>query len=127
MSGLLLPPSPKEIEELSRLLKSLSPAQRLWVSGFVSGFISSDASAPDLAGTPLATAQPSLQGAPPVTVLFGSQTGNAEKIAKRVKERLTSAGRTVRLESMAQYKTAQLKKSTHWFWWSALSGEGTPR
>lgn len=126
MSGLLLPPSSKDIEELTRLLKSLSPAQRLWVSGFVTGFISSDPSSPDLAGTQGSGSHAPSQDAPPVTILFGSQTGNAEKLAKRIKERLSAAGRTVRLESMAQYKTAQLKKEQLLLLVVSTHGEGDP-
>ncbi len=126
MSGLLLPPSPKDIEELTRLLKNLTPAQRLWVSGFVTGFISSNASEPNLSGPEGLPAHTPAQDAPPVTILFGSQTGNAEKLAKQVKERLTAAGRAVRLESMAQYKTAQLKKEQSLVLVVSTHGEGDP-
>ena len=126
MSGLLLPPSPQDIEELTRLLNRLSPSQRLWVSGFVTGFISGDPNTPGLAGSPPGTPQSLPQDAPPVTILFGSQTGNAEKLAKRVKERLSAAGRVVRLESMAQYKTAQLKKEQALILVVSTHGEGDP-
>ena len=126
MSGLLLPPSPQDIEELTRLLNRLSPSQRLWVSGFVTGFISGDPNTPGLAGSTAGTPQSLPQDAPPVTILFGSQTGNAEKLAKRVKERLSAAGRVVRLESMAQYKTAQLKKEQALILVVSTHGEGDP-
>ncbi|MEY2681398.1 MAG: Sulfite reductase flavoprotein alpha subunit, partial [Pseudomonadota bacterium] len=126
MTGLLLPPSPQDIDELTRLLKSLSPSQRLWVSGFVTGFISGDPTAPSHVGSTAGTSQPLSQDAPPVTILFGSQTGNAEKLAKRVNEKLSAAGRVVRLESMAQYKTAQLKKEQALILVVSTHGEGDP-
>ena len=126
MSGLLLPPNSQDIEELTRLLRRLSPAQRLWVSGFVTGFISSETSSPDLADTQGSSTHAPSQDAPPVTILFGSQTGNAEKLAKHIKERLSAQGRTVRLESMAQYKTAQLKKEQSLVLVVSTHGEGDP-
>ncbi|MFP5023310.1 sulfite reductase subunit alpha [Pseudonocardia phyllosphaerae] len=60
-----------------------SPEQRIWLAGYLAGARSSAASAP--AATPA-------DGHPPVHVLYGSETGNAEMVAFDLAEMLTKAG-----------------------------------
>jgi sulfite reductase (NADPH) flavoprotein alpha-component len=124
MSNPLHPVDSKAIDDLTQLLKSLTPAQRLWVSGFVTGFVAHDPLLSEQ-GIPNSPSGGVISDSP-ITILFGSQTGNAEKLAKRLKERLASTGRSVRLESMAQYKSAQLKKEERLILVVSTHGEGDP-
>src|SRR5437667_11900128 len=60
-----------------------TPSQRAWLNGFLDGMFCQAAASGD-APQPIAAAKPKLN------VLFGSQSGNAESIAKRlVKEAKT--------------------------------------
>ena len=47
---------------------------------------------------------------PQISLLYGSQTGNAERIAHQLAQQFTAAGITVRLCSMSDYPTAALAK-----------------
>jgi sulfite reductase (NADPH) flavoprotein alpha-component len=107
------PLTPKQWETLARLAAELSPEQSLWASGYLAGF--------GAAGrTPPPEAQPG------ITVLFGSQTGNAEKLARTLHDRLRQAGLAARLETMASYKTAQLKRDRCLLVVVSTHGEGDP-
>ena len=59
--------------------------QRAWLNGFLAGLFSQTPSAPQLNGAPAANAEPLL-------VLFGSQTGSAEGLARRVAKEAQQRG-----------------------------------
>ncbi len=121
MSDYSLPLTPQQWETLVTLLSALTPAQRQWVSGFVAGWGA-------LSQEPVPSPPPPLPAnvSAGMTLLFGSQTGNAEKLARGFHERLTEAGITVKLESMANYKPAQLKREHDLLVVVSTQGEGDP-
>lgn len=114
------PLTPRQWQTLIQLLRELTPAQVNWVGGFATGFAA------------LATTGDALAAAPepvntqPIVVLFGSQTGNAEKLAHTLGERLQRAGRRARVESMANYKPSQLKRESELLVIASTHGEGEP-
>ena len=103
-----------------------SEEQRQWLNGFLAGLFS-DATANPVAL--LGQAQtPALAASPaPVLVLFGSQTGNAEGLAKKVKAAAEKAGNLApRLLDMAKYDAADLSKETNLVVVTSTWGEGDP-
>lgn len=75
-----------------------------------------------------APAQDAASGAEPkeATVLFGSQTGNSQRLAGQLAKKLESAGWQVTLSSMRDYKTNQLKNARYLFIVVSTHGEGEP-
>jgi sulfite reductase (NADPH) flavoprotein alpha-component len=67
-------------QALQRLIQPLDARQRVWLSGFLAGSLQASA-AP-------AAAMPENSGKPVITVLFGSQSGNCERLAKEAAEML---------------------------------------
>ncbi|CAI8972804.1 assimilatory sulfite reductase (NADPH) flavoprotein subunit [Methylocaldum szegediense] len=120
MSTFSGPLSPQQWEILKRLAEDLSPEQRLWVSGYLAGFGGAEQK--------LAPSSPPQTAEPPsgITVLFGSQTGNAQRIAKALHARLQQSGISARLEDMATYKSAQLRRDRCLFVIVSTHGEGEP-
>jgi sulfite reductase (NADPH) flavoprotein alpha-component len=113
------PLTPAQGDALTRLLEGISAEQLLWIEGYLAGFRAGRFSPPE-------TPQPVAEAKPEITVLFGSQTGNAEKLAQQLRERLVNTGFPVRLESMANYKPAQLKREHYLFVLVSTYGEGDP-
>src|SRR5437868_329827 len=72
--------------------------QRAWLNGFLAGLFSR-------APLPEQAAQKALQ---PLTVLFGSQTGNAELLAKRAAKIAGQRGFAPTVVDMAEYQPAHL-------------------
>ena len=61
-----------------------------------------------------------------LTVLYGSQTGNGEGVAKELAERARSQGFDVDLISLAEYKPTKLKRETLVTFVVSTHGEGDP-
>ena len=114
------PLTPQQWEALKRLVEGISPDQLLWVSGYLAGF---GGARRDLAPSPTLPVEESKPG---VTVLYGSQTGNSEKLAQELHSRLVQEGWSVRLEAMGSYKTAQLKRDACLLVIVSTHGEGDP-
>ncbi|MEW4369845.1 assimilatory sulfite reductase (NADPH) flavoprotein subunit [Paenibacillus kandeliae] len=120
----------EQAELLNRLLPTLNDTQRIWLSGYLSASLqtSSAVSAPaasnEAAQVAAAPAAPEIPKE--VTVLFGSQTGNAQGLAKKLSQQLTAQGFDVTLSSMGDYKTNNLKKVRNLFILASTQGEGDP-
>ncbi|WP_341502034.1 flavodoxin domain-containing protein [Gallaecimonas sp. GXIMD4217] len=97
-----LPPQPL-LAELNPKLKALSPSQLTWLSGYLAGLAEGQ-------GAP-AAALPTAAPARPLLVLYGSQTGNAEAVARQLAAAAEAAGLTVTLASMAGFKARKLAEA----------------
>lgn len=97
--------------------------QRLWLNGYLAGLFS-DASlgARALAGLSAAPAAP----AKPLAVLFGSQTGTAEGLAKKVSKEAEKRGFKPKLVDMAKYETVDLSKEENVLVITSTYGDGDP-
>ena len=74
--------------------------QRAWLNGFLAGMYSAQGS---LAGN-----SPAAVAAKPVTILWGSQTGNAEGVARQVSKSLAAKGFQPSVVDMGEYEHAKL-------------------
>lgn len=115
----LTPLSDEQQRQLSQALSTLNTQQLAWVSGYLYG-LSLAGSQPAVTGT--AAAAPSGN----LTILYGSQTGNAKGVASAIKAQAEARGLPVTLTSMADYKPKQLKKETHLLVVVSTYGEGEP-
>jgi len=86
--------------------------------------------APLTAAAPDASAAPAAQAAAALTkeatVLFGSQSGNAQKLAKQLAQQLEGKGFKVLLSAMSDFKTNDLPKVRNLFIVVSTYGEGEP-
>ena len=114
----LTPLSDEQQRQLSQALSTLNTQQLAWVSGYLYG-LSQAGSQPAVTG---AVAAPSGN----LTILYGSQTGNAKGVASAIKAQAEARGLPVTLTSMADYKPKQLKKETHLLVVVSTYGEGEP-
>lgn len=75
--------------------------QRAWLNGFLAGMFSAGANgaAPQPGGTPAASAGPLL-------ICFGSQTGTAEGLAKKLAKEATQRGFTPKLHPLNEFEAA---------------------
>lgn len=111
------PIGPAQAAELRALLARLDRDQRLWLSGFLAGLESQNAPAP--ASVPEA-------GRPAVTVLFGSQTGNSERLAKQIADRLTERGIAFVLLDMLRCNKTHLQEAQNVLLVVSTQGDGDP-
>lgn len=119
----------EQAAQLNQLVQSLTQEQRLWLSGYLAANQQASTTSDNtqqVQQVPEAT--PTTEAVKPrdITVLYGSETGNAQSLAELLDERLTENGYTVTLSSMDAFKTKDLKKVEDLFIVSATHGEGDP-
>ncbi len=114
----------EQAELLNRLLPTLTESQRFWLSGYLaasqSGTLSGgiDALPGNVpAGNPVSKE---------VTILYGSQTGNSQGLAKNAAKTLEAQGYQVTLSSMSDFKPNNLKKVKNLLIIASTHGEGEP-
>lgn len=90
----------------------LADASRLWLNGLLGGLFSHTQS----------LAAPS----PAVTLLWASQTGNAEALAERFAKRLRDAGIAVELSAMSDFPASKLASTHTLVLISSTFGDGDP-
>lgn len=113
------PLSDEQQRQLNQVLSTLNTQQLAWVSGYLYGLSQSGVQS---VATSAAVAAPSGS----LTILYGSQTGNAKGVASAIQAQAKAHGLPVTLTSMADYKPKQLKKETHLLVVVSTYGEGEP-
>ncbi|MGH8325175.1 MAG: flavodoxin domain-containing protein, partial [Steroidobacteraceae bacterium] len=119
------PLAPATAAEVRSLVSKLDHEQRLWLSGYLAGLEARSGipAVPAPAAAPVAAVEP---GRPAVTVLFGSQTGNSERLAKLIADRLAERGVRFALLDMLQCSKAQLQEAQTLLVVVSTHGDGDP-
>ncbi|MCV6594460.1 MAG: assimilatory sulfite reductase (NADPH) flavoprotein subunit [Silicimonas sp.] len=115
----LNPLSPSQAQQFTDLLGGMTPVQQAWVSGWL-------AASATLAGGAAAPAPVAAVESTPLTILYGSQTGNARHVASDMAEAAKARGLDVKLVNMADYKPNQLKSEKFLTIVVSTYGEGEP-
>ena len=95
-----------------------NPAQRAWLNGFLAGMYSR---APVLNGT-----APAPRETVPLTILFGSQTGTAESLAKKAAKEANKRGFVATVADMAGFDVNKLPAAKNLLVIASTFGEGEP-
>lgn len=112
------PFEPSLAEEVRHLVGRLDPGQRAWLSGYLLGSIGTSGS--------VATAAAPEVASPTATIVFGSQSGNGEALAKRLDEALAAAGVSRVVLDMLDCRKADLEQARHLLVIVSTHGEGDP-
>ncbi len=92
-----------------------SPEQRSWLNGFLAGALSrGDSTVTSVEEAPK----------PPLLVAFGSQSGNAESLAKRLAKEATSRGFAARAAGLDSLQAADLSRERNLMLVTSTWGEG---
>jgi sulfite reductase (NADPH) flavoprotein alpha-component len=109
----------EQTELLNRLLPTLTESQKVWLSGYVLG----TAQVQVHAGKQSAA---NIKQKKEVTILYGSQTGNAQGLSKKAAKKLDDNGFQVNLMSMSDFKPNNIKKVKNLLIIVSTHGEGDP-
>lgn len=116
-------PALPQLNRLAEAVAGFTQQELVWASGYLFGLAqSAQIAAPASAGALQAAAAP----AGSLTILYGSQTGNARGVAESIKTLAAGRGLAVQLLAMNDYKPKQLKKETHLLVVTSTLGEGEP-
>lgn len=139
---LLSPLSEDKLALLARVTEGLDSDSLLWVSGYFAGFASSQrrlplvqsvlqqpvAAAPQaaLASAAVVEAATASAAAQRLTIVYGSQTGNAKREAEKLAQQSEAAGLAVRLVRADAYATRELANERLLYLVISTQGDGDP-
>ena len=111
--------------EILNLLPTLTPLQLAWLSGYA--WSQASGVEQPLVGQHLAANLTALSAEPfSITVLSGSQTGNAKLVADKVAAELTEAGIAVKRVALKDYKAKTIADEKYLLLVTSTQGEGEP-
>lgn len=114
--------SATQAEQLGRLTDGLDAPRLWWLSGYAAG-LAGGFSAP---AAPAPTQVPDVAQATTISIVYGSQTGNARRVAEQFAQRLESSGAPVRLLGADAYPLRELKDERQLYLIVSTQGEGEP-
>ncbi len=109
---------PEEVELLDRLLARATPHQRGWLAGYLAGFDAAQGARHE----PAVSARPRT----PLTILYASESGNAEQLAMKAKKTAQKAGFDAKVLDMADADAGTLAKAKNLIVYASTWGEGDP-
>lgn len=109
----------EQIADLNRVISVTSAEQRAWLSGFLAGMQA--ANQPQAA----APAAPAVRKAP-LTILFGTESGNAEAVAAQARKAAAKLGFAAKSADMADLTPAQAAVLPNLLIVASTWGEGDP-
>ncbi len=120
----LIPLPEEKTGLLTRLVDGLDQASLHWLSGYTAGLASHAAQQPVREVLPLAAVEhlPQQQ----LTIVFGSQTGNAKRLAESLARDAENAGLAVRLVRADAYPLRELKNERLLYVVISTQGDGDP-
>ncbi|MGA7117491.1 MAG: flavodoxin domain-containing protein, partial [Hyphomicrobium sp.] len=125
-----LPPLPKnapfsaeDLAFLNQLVQRSTPLQRSWLSGFLAGL---DAAQGGTGAVAAVQAVPAQRPRVPLTILYGSESGNAEALAYKAKKTAAKLNCDAKVVDMGDIDVAALAKSKNLAVYVSTWGEGDP-
>jgi sulfite reductase (NADPH) flavoprotein alpha-component len=96
-----------------------SDVQRIWLRGFLDGIVASR-------GTPQATMPEAVPQGHPVTIIWGSQTGTSESLAKKLAKLIHARGHPANVMDMAAVSLSTLVAAERLVVITSTYGDGEP-
>lgn len=122
----------KQVQQLNKVLSTLTTEQKIWLTGYLSASTSTTLIEKTLEevktkeASEVETKAAVYKASKEVTILYGSQTGNAEKLAQQFGDRLRELNLQVKVLSMSDFKPNTLKNIDHLLIITSTHGEGDP-
>lgn len=104
-------------EEVRQLVGRLGATQRLWLSGYLAG---------SLAPVSVSVAAAASPAAAPVTILFGSESGNSQRLAQQLARKLGERQTAHRVLDMMDCRKADLEQAQRVVAIVSTHGDGDP-
>jgi sulfite reductase (NADPH) flavoprotein alpha-component len=114
------PFAPEDIDVLNSVVARTTPQQRSWLAGFFAGFEAAQG------GQQQPQPAPAAKPRVPLTVLYASESGNAEALAMRTKKLAQKHGLDARVFDMADADLGVLAKAKNLMIFASTWGEGDP-
>lgn len=121
----------EQAAQLNQIFQTLTAEQQIWLTGYLTaqqGAVAQTTEAPQQAAEYVLNNESESQtnNDRHITVVYGSETGNAQSLAEIFADRLVEHNYTVKLTAMDEIKQKEFKKVEDLFVITATHGEGDP-
>ena len=116
------PPNREQLARVTQAVADFTRDELIWTSGYLAGLAVTRGGVIVPAVAPADAAK----NARTLLICYGSQTGNAKRVAEALDRQVTAAGITGRLVSLADYPPRQLKQETAVLFVVSTQGDGDP-
>jgi sulfite reductase (NADPH) flavoprotein alpha-component len=125
-SGIML--AEAQMNLIHELVQKHTKEELIWISGYLAGLANSNAALPTVNGngysvTNAVAAPASIKT---ITLLYGTETGNAKRAASTAAHQIKQHGQRVKLVSVDQYKFHDLAKENNLLIIISTQGDGDP-
>ena len=117
------PFSQKQIHQFFEFLSGLTPGQIQWLSGYFSGIGTLTYEIP---GEEVNTHEKKEKLGKSLYILYGTQTGNSENLAREMEKKAREAGLDVTVKNMAVFKPREFRKISNLAVIVSTQGMGEP-
>ncbi len=117
------PLTPDQSDTFRQLTSSLNEVQLAWMSGYLAALTAQNG---NKTSVPVKNEIIKNQNLSPITILYGSRTGNGEGLAKKAQKLATEFGLTTILKNMDDYKPRDLQSEKNLLVIVSTHGEGEP-
>lgn len=107
-----------KLKKLNELVQDATKEELIWINGYLAGIISGS-------GTSVSSGTPA-KGVKKITLLFGTETGNAKRLANQFTAEAKKHQVITKLAGLDQYKLQDLEKEELVFILISTQGEGEP-
>jgi sulfite reductase (NADPH) flavoprotein alpha-component len=118
------PLSEEQADAITKLTRALDAPGLWWLSGYAAGLATSRPAPAQSA--PAVAVRPDAATAGRLTIIYGSQTGNAKRVAEQLALEVEGAGLAVRLLRADAYPVRELKTERHLYLVISTQGDGDP-
>ncbi|QOI11249.1 NADPH-dependent assimilatory sulfite reductase flavoprotein subunit [Blochmannia endosymbiont of Colobopsis nipponica] len=127
LSDVSLPLNNEQLENLQKLTKNLSYTQAAWIAGYFWGLIDNNLSKSNLKSIVQSTEISDLNNdACSITIIYASQTGNAQRLAEQLHCDLLSVQLKSVIYNAREYNFRKIAKETFLLLVTSTHGEGDP-
>jgi sulfite reductase (NADPH) flavoprotein alpha-component len=116
----------ERLKQLQELINTSTKDELIWINGYLSGLVKdSNGNGHAVAGIN-GNAQVKTNAVKKITLAFGTETGNAKKLATHLAAVAKKKGVNVKLNDLSQYRVGDLTKEDYFFVVISTQGEGEP-
>src|SRR6476661_1074708 len=109
-----------KLQVLLELIKHSSHDELVWMNGYLSGLLAKEQKADQ------GNASSSKPAVGKITIAYGTETGNAKKLATDFAAKAKKSGINAKLVSLDQYRLNDLSKEEYFFTVISTQGDGEP-
>ena len=116
----------ERLKQLQELINTSTKDELIWINGYLSGLVNDNNGNGHIPASTNGSGHAVTTAVKKITLAFGTETGNAKKLATHLAAIAKKKGVNAKLTDLSQYRVADLSKEDYFFVIISTQGEGEP-